>query len=303
MTNPSSMPEDSFWHKLAKRSQSNLYFALMFLPAERREAFRDVYRFLRAADDEADAGYPPEEAHVRLCAWRRELAAVYAGQASHPIAARLVTAVRRFRLTRAHFETILDALEQDIEPRRFPSYPELERWCAQVSGTLGELCLEILDVRSAGATAYAKDMGVALQLANIVRDVAEDATRGRVYLPCDELAREGVAEEDILARRYSPAFARVAASQAERVRLLVERARGRLTEDERRRLLVPEIWADVYLALLLELEHAGFDVMDHRPYLKRRKKLAIAVTRWWKESRSGKVLFPARKWRAKVLPP
>src|SRR5262245_12651718 len=139
------MSASEFWQKLATRSQSNLYFALVFLPGDRREAFRDVYRFLRAADDVADSGLDPEQARRRLEASRAHLDAVYAGRTQHPTARRLTDTVRRFHLTRAHFETIIDALEEDAAPHTFETFAELERWGEAMSATLGYLCLEILD--------------------------------------------------------------------------------------------------------------------------------------------------------------
>jgi phytoene synthase len=269
-----------FWQKLAKRSQSNLYFALAFTSHERREAFRDVYRFLRAADDVADSGMPLPEILTALAAWRRELDAVYAGHATEPVARRLARAVARYRLPRACFDTILDALADDATGRGFADQAALEAWCEAMSSSLGYLCLAILDVHGPGPTAYARDLGVALQLANIVRDVAEDARRGRVYLPLEELRAAGATAEDVLALRFTPGFRRAAAAQAARIRGLVARARARLERPDRRKLLVPEIWADVYLALLRELERKRFDVFTAHPYLSRRKKLAIACVRW-----------------------
>ncbi len=280
------MTPAEFWHKLAKRSQSNLYFALVFLPRARREAFRDVYRFLRAADDVADSGLPAAEARTALGAWRRELDAIYGGRATHPIALRLAATAERFRLPRAAFETILGALEEDATGRRFADQADLERWCEAMSSTLGYLCLDILGASGPAARAYARDLGVALQLANIVRDVDEDAARGRLYLPADALASAGCDPDDVLARRWTPGFARVAARLAARVRELVESARAHVGPEDRAKLLVPEIWADVYLALLRELERHRFDVFAHKPYLRRRKKLAIAVVRWLREEPS-----------------
>jgi phytoene synthase len=274
------MTPADFWHKLSRRSQSNLYFALAFLPRARREAFRDVYRFLRAADDVADSGRPAAEVRAGLDAWRRELDAVYDGHATHPAARRLGATVAALGLPRAGFETILGALEEDVAGLRFATQADLERWCAAVSGTLGLLCLDILGAHGPAARAYALDLGVALQLANIVRDVDEDAARGRLYLPADLLADAGLGADAVLARRWSPAFARAGARLAARVRELVDRARAGLGAEDRQRLVVPEIWADVYLALLRELERHRFDVFTRRPYLSRRKKLAIAVVRW-----------------------
>ncbi|HKA88519.1 MAG TPA: squalene/phytoene synthase family protein [Haliangiales bacterium] len=274
------MTPKQFWEKLATRSQSNLYFALLFTTRERREAFRDVYRFLRAADDVADSGLPLAEIQTALAAWRRELDAVYAGHAAEPIAQRLARTVARYRLPREHFDRILDALAEDATGRTFADQASLEAWAEAMSSTLGYLCLAILDVHGPGPTAYARDLGVALQLANIVRDVAEDARRGRLYLPLDELRAAGASAQDVLALRWTPGFRRAAAAEAARVRGLVARARARLDASDRRKLLVPEIWADVYLALLRELERKRFDVFTAHPYLSRRKKLAIACVRW-----------------------
>jgi 15-cis-phytoene synthase len=285
------MTAAEIWQKLATRSQSNLYFALVFLPRERREAFRNVYRFLRSADDVADSGLPPGEALARLGVFRRELDDVYAGRATHPAALRLAHTVRSYALPRACFDEIFGALEEDVAGATFANMAELERWCASMSASLGTLCLHLLGAAGAGPRAYAHDLGVALQLANTVRDVDEDAGRGRLYLPLDLLARHGAKPGEILARRYSPAFARVEAALAARVRALVASARAHLGPEDRQRLLVPEIWADVYLALLRELELHRFDVFAHRPYLRRRKKLAIACLRWLEQERDR--IFPA----------
>src|SRR6266496_3525157 len=127
------MTPAEFWHKLAERSQSNLYFALAFLPKLQREAFRDVYRFLRAADDVADSGLPADEARARLSSWRRELDAVYGGKAVHPGAVRLAETAQRFHLPRSAFDTILAALEEDAAGRRFATLADLERWCEAMS--------------------------------------------------------------------------------------------------------------------------------------------------------------------------
>ncbi len=283
------MTPGELWQKLATRSQSNLYFALVFLPGEKREAFRSVYRFLRAADDVADSGLPPGEARERLASFRRELDAVYAGRATHPIALRLEDAVRRYELPRAAFDEILGALEEDITGRVFTTLADLERWCASMSSSLGTLCLHILEAPRAHG--YAHHLGIALQLANIVRDVDEDAARGRLYLPLDVLAAHDADPGDVLARRWSPAFAHAEAELAARVRARVASARQGLDPDDRARLLVPEIWADVYLALLRELERHRFDVFAHKPYLRRRKKLAIAFVRVLHEGSAR--LFPA----------
>ncbi|WP_428263800.1 phytoene/squalene synthase family protein [Haliangium sp.] len=269
----------SFWRKLSTRSQSNLYFALVFLDRRRRTAIRDVYRFVRAADDAADAFGDPAENARRLRAWRHELDQVYGDRARHRTSRRLARVVRRYGLPRRHFDTVLDGLERDIHPRQLANWAEVEAYCEAVAVPVAYLCLSILDATGLEAERYARDVGVALQVANILRDVAEDAARGRIYLPADELAAAGVTPTEILARRASPGLARVCRRQAGRARALITHARANLDPDARRRLRVPEIWADVYLALLDQLEALDFDVFRRPPYLHRRRKLAVALRR------------------------
>ena len=271
------------WDKLATRSRSNLYFALVFLDRDRRNAFRDVYRFLRAADDVADSPGDPERIVAELAQWRRELAAVYEGQADHPHAVRLAETVRRYRLTRGHFDTILDGLERDVRTPRIADWPALRAYCERIASSLAYLCLEILGRDGAPERRYARDVAIALQIANFLRDVAEDAARDHIYLPADELRAEGVSDADVLTGRMSDGLARVAQRQADRARALIADARRHLPPGTSRALLVPEIWADIYLALLDELELGGFDVFGHQPTLRRRRKLAIALRRALRE--------------------
>jgi phytoene synthase len=270
----------NLWQKLATRSQSNLYFALVFLDRQQRTAIRDVYRFVRAADDAADAAGDPADNVRQLKEWRTELDALYGGHAHHPYARRLAEAVHRYELPRRHFDVVLDALERDAQGARLASWAEVEAYCEAVAAPVAYLCLHILGATGLAAERYGRDVGVALQLANILRDIAEDADRGRIYLPGDELAAHGVPAEDVLRKRMSPGLAEVCAHLADRARALIASARAQLDAATRRKLLVPEIWADVYLALLDELEQAGFDVFRGHPYLHRRRKLVLALRRW-----------------------
>jgi phytoene synthase len=278
----------TFWEKLAARSESNLYFALVFLPAVQREAFRDVYRFLRTADDVVDDERSTDgDKRAGLTAYRTELDEIFTPghlmPLAHPDAERLRQTVHRLGLPRAHFDTILDALEEDLPARRFANRAELESWCERMSSTLGYLCVHILGARSAASHAYARDMGVALQLCNILRDVDEDARRGHLYLPLDELKDAGLRPDDVLARRPSPGLAVVCTRLASRARQLVASARAHLVDlppHELAALTVPEIWADVYLALLDELAAVGHDPLAGALRLPRRRKLRIAMARW-----------------------
>ena len=236
----------------------------------------------------ADSGAPREEVLAHLDQWRRELDAIYSGRANHPYARRLEHAVHRYGLTRDQFDILLGALERDVDRTHVDTYDELRDYCESVASSLAQLCLQILGVAGEPtAASYARDVGVALQLANILRDVDADATAGRIYLPRDELADAGVAELDIMKGNASPGLASVCRRQAARARTLIARARRQLSPRLFGALLVPEIWADVYLALLEELEAVDFDVFGDPPYLRRRRKLGIALRRWAMSGRGG----------------
>lgn len=288
-----------FWNKLSERSQSNLYFALVFLDRRRRNAFRDVYRFVRAADDVADSPGDPQRNIARLGEWREQLETIYGPEREgnpHPYALRLRDAVRQYGLSRKHFECLLDGLELDIRTRRWRDFAALRGYCEAVASSLARLCLQILGVHGPAEERYAHDIGIALQLANILRDIREDAARDHIYLPMDELEAAGVSEEEVLRGRTSPGFALVCRRLASRAETLIVDARAGLPSRARRRLLVPEIWADVYLDLLRQLDRADFDVFNDPPYLRRRRKLAIALRRWAGDAARARVLrfFPER---------
>lgn len=301
--------ELGFWHKLRLRSRSNLYFALAFLPRHQREAFRDVYRFLRSADDVVDeAGAAERPAAARaLASFSDELSRIYAGAATSaaavvPEAARLAAVIRRFGLPRRHFDAILAGIARDLDERATPhaDWAALAAYCEAIGSSLGHLSLALFTdgdpavMDDPAAATYAHDLGLALQLANILRDVGEDAARGRIYLPLEDLARFEVSVDSLLQRRMTPAFARLAAHEHGRIMDLIASARAALATRPalRRRLVVAEIWADVYLAQLDALAARGWDVFAPGPTLRKRRKLALAVSRWVR-TRLGLGLGPA----------
>ena len=191
--------------------------------------------------------------------------------------------VEDYQLSRDHFETLLDGLENDIRTKRIANYEQLVAYCEAVASPLAYLSLQILGVHGTAEERYARDVGIALQLGNILRDIAIDAARDHIYLPRDQLERAGVDDRDIIAGRMSPALAGVCRNLAEQAELLIVGARRQLPARARRQLLVPEIWADVYLDLLVSLARVDFDVFAQPPYQQRRRKLALALRRWSRE--------------------
>jgi phytoene synthase len=268
------------------------------LDRERRDAFRDVYRFARRADDLADGPGEPAAIAAQLAGMREELDAIYSGQAREAEARRLARTVRCYQLERGHFDRLLDTLLAEVGGRTVADWPALEAYCDAVAGSLARLSLQILGAEGPAAIRYAGDVAIAMQLANILRDLREDTLRGRSYLPEDELAEAGLDRARVIAElhrgRMSPALASVCRRQGLRAREFLERGRRALPAAQRRPLVLAEIWADVYTALLDQLEAQGYDVFAHRPYLPRRRKLVLLARRYGQSmaTRSPPRIFP-----------
>ena len=282
------MPDTSFIEsaaayckKLTTRSKSNFYYAFLFLPRERREALEAVYAYCRLVDDVVDEEAPVAKKLEGIAKWRLELDAVYGDRpSSHPVTARLRAAVSRFAIRREDMEAIIDGCAMDIEKSRYETWDELRLYCYRVASAVGLMCIEIFGYTPSQVDAvrrYAIDLGIALQLTNILRDVAEDAARGRVYLPAEDLRAFGVGDGELVAGKASPAFVRMMEFQAARARSHYLRARASISTYERSKLVIAEIMGDIYYALLEEIEAKQFDVFGVKTTVRRRDKMRIAL--------------------------
>jgi 15-cis-phytoene synthase len=270
----------AYCRKLTTKSQSNFYYAFLFLPPARRAALEAVYAYCRLVDDVVDEDAPVAQKLAGLERWRHELDAVYAGaESSHPVTAGLREAISHFPIRREDMEAIIDGCAMDVERDRYGTWDELRTYCYRVASAVGLMCIEIFGYSSPEARRYAVDLGIALQLTNIIRDVAEDAQRGRIYLPKEDLDRFGVSEEELSSTRGLPSanVVRLLRFEANRARNHYVRARAAIGADERRKLVIAEIMGDIYYALLLEIEARGFDVFRGKAVVPRRHKMAIAV--------------------------
>ena len=229
------MTPDAYCEQKAAQSGSSFYYAFRFLPAQRRRAIIALYAFCREVDDVVDEVADPGVAHLKLAWWRTEIAKVYAGTPQHPIALALKPVVAEFHLPQEHFQSVIDGMVMDLEQNRYLDFAALERYCHNVAGVVGLLSAEIFGYRDPATRDYARDLGIAFQLTNIIRDVGEDARRGRVYLPQDELKSFGVTTAEVLQRRITPAFAALMAHQVARARVWHARALAELPRRDRRR--------------------------------------------------------------------
>jgi 15-cis-phytoene synthase len=254
---------------------SNFAFSFLFLPRPQRIAIERVYAFCRALDDVSDGALGLDEKKRQLAFWRNELDRCYGGKAEHPITVALQETVQEFNLTRTYFEELTQGVEMDFTVTRYPDFVRLSQYCYRVAGVVGLICLEIFSCPD--DKDYAVALGIALQLTNILRDVKDDALRGRIYLPQDDLGQFGYTEAELIAGTPNERFAELMRFEAERAGDYFHRAADLLKPDHRRKLIASEIMAAVYSALLKKIKADPKTVLERRVRLSRPKKLTLAL--------------------------
>jgi phytoene synthase len=274
------MDPHAYCESRASQSGSSFAHSFRFLPATRRRAIIALYAFCREVDDVVDEATEQGVAQMKLAWWRVEVAAMYDGTPQHPVTQALKTVVGEYALPREHFDAIIDGMAMDLEQSRYLDFATLERYCHRVAGVVGLLSAEIFGYVNPATRDYAHELGIAFQLTNIIRDVGEDARRGRIYVPQDEMQRFGVSTADILGRKVTPAFQTLMAFQVDRARAYHSRALATLPAGDRRAQRPGLMMAAIYRALLDEIERDGFRVLDRRINLTPLAKAWIA----WKTS-------------------
>ncbi|HEY6393931.1 MAG TPA: presqualene diphosphate synthase HpnD [Candidatus Binataceae bacterium] len=271
--------------EITRRSSSNFYYAFMLLGPERRRALNAVYAFCRFVDDIADDETIREPARL-LEKWHAELALIYDGMPHYPVSRALSDSVLHFSIPRDYFEEFIAGVEMDLTQKRYATFEELRLYCYRVASVVGLICIEIFGYSNPAAKTYAEELGVACQLTNILRDVREDAERGRIYLPLEDLAHFGVSEDEILTGVYSDSFVRLMEFEANRARKYYDRADRVLPPEDRSSLLTAEAMRQIYGALLNRIVQSNYRVLDRRLSLSAPRKLYL-VGRTWATSRLG----------------
>ena len=265
--------------RITRKSSSNFYYAFKLLPAERRHALYATYAFCRFVDDIADEQGVSEPA-AKLARWRDELEWVYHGHPTRPVSRALAASVRRFPIPKRHFEEIIDGVELDLTRKRYQTFAELRLYCYLVASAVGLICIEIFGYRNPMARAYAENLGLAFQLTNILRDVREDAQRGRIYLPLEDLERFGVTQDEVLSGRHSDRFERLMAFQAQRAQTFYKEAERVLPAEDRSSLLTAEAMRLIYSALLRRIVKSRYRVMEGKLGLSAPHKIFLVGRAW-----------------------
>ena len=270
------MNPDDYCQQKAAASGSSFYYSFLFLPAPRRKAITALYAFCREVDDVVDECHDLQLAQTKLDWWRREVKAVYTGEPTHPVGVALKPVVVEFNLAQEHLLEIIDGMEMDLQQSRYLDFKGLSLYCHRVAGVVGLLAAEIFGYENRQTLKYAHELGLAFQLTNIIRDVGEDAMRGRIYLPVDELQRFNVPAKEIIDRRHSDRFEALMRFQIERAEQHYEQAFALLPKEDRRSQKAGLIMAAIYRETLREIAVDGYRVLDQRTSLTPVRKLWLA---------------------------
>jgi len=218
------MTPDDYCQEKAAKSGSSFYYSFLFLPPEQRKAITALYAFCREVDDIVDEYADPQIARIKLQWWRDSMHETFSGNPQHPVQKALVNPIKTFNLSLEYFLEIIDGMEMDLDKNRYASFEELSQYCYRVAGVVGLLASKIFGYQNPTVLDYAKNLGIAFQLTNILRDVREDAVRNRIYIPQQELHDFGVSEQDIVENHYSKNMDDLLKYQSQRAKQYYDKA-------------------------------------------------------------------------------
>ena len=265
---------------IAREQAKNFYYAFITLPPKRRNAVYATYAFCRLCDDAADDQLATEEKVRLIEESRRKLSSAYSGQPSGPVFTALAHAASLFEIPEEYFQEVVSGVETDITRSRYLEFGELRTYCYQVASVVGLICIEIFGYSHPRAKEYAIDLGLAMQLTNILRDIKEDLGRDRVYLPQDEIGEFGYSVEELRAGVVNEPFQQLMKYQADRARGYFRNGFNLLPLLPRRSRACPAVLAQIYRHLLDRIESRQFNVFDSRVALSKREKYLVTAQTW-----------------------
>ena len=270
------MSPDDYCQQKTAQSGSSFYYSFLFLPPERRRAITALYAFCREVDDTVDECTDESIARIKLAWWRKEIANMYEGQQTHPVTLALQPHLAVYNLQQQHLQAIIDGMEMDLNQTRYLDYAALTKYCWHVASVVGILSASIFGATRPETLQYAEKLGHAFQLTNIIRDVGEDARKGRIYLPINELQQFNVTAADLLNARHSENFEKLMAFQAARAQKVYDEAFALLPKEDRRAQRPGLMMSAIYRTLLTEVQADGYHVLTQRISLTPIRKLWLA---------------------------
>ena len=265
---------------MTRSSNTSFYYSFSLLPRQKREAIHAVYAFCRYTDDIVDEGADEGRKVVVLRKWRMELGHALRGESSYPILNQLNATARRFNIPVDHFYELIRGMEMDLTRQRYETFDELREYCYLVASSVGLMCRQIFGYRNPSTREYAVNLGIALQLTNIIRDIKEDARRGRIYIPLEDLRRFGYTEDDLMHSRYTPEFVNLMRFQCERASRYFDRARNALMDEDKRFFFAARIMWSIYAHTLRRIMRSNYNVFERRISISKLLKLLITFRYW-----------------------
>lgn len=267
---------------ITRQSKTNFYYSFLFLPKLKRQAIETVYAFCRLVDDIVDGDLKVDNAQNELEFWRLEIKKCFNGTPSTNLGKSLQDILRHFPIKEEYFQDLITGMEMDLNKRRYNNFEELESYCYHVAGVIGLMCIEIFGYKDSSTKNYAINLGKALQLVNIARDLKEDATRSRVYLPKDEMVKFGYSEEELLSSTYNSNFIALMADHCKRAQNFFQKAQENLNPNDRKNMFAAEIMAAIYYQILSKIISKNYNVFDNRIRLSSLEKAFVALKSWVK---------------------
>ncbi len=268
---------DTIIPDITQNRQSNFYYSFLILPKPQRDAIETIYTFCRVTDDIVDEGPDDTEKHARLLHWTDELKRALYGVSTFTLLNKLGTIIHRFKIPVDHFYDLIKGMEMDLTQNRYGTFSELEQYCYRVASTVGLICAEVFGYRNAETRQYAINLGIALQLTNILRDIKSDAKRGRIYLPLEDLRRFGYTEAELLAGTYNERFVELMKFECQRAHEYFRRAKASLAEEDKVLFSAARTMGNIYYLLLRRIERSQYNVFNRRIRLSSPIKLFVAI--------------------------
>ncbi|TAM34351.1 MAG: squalene synthase HpnD [Burkholderiaceae bacterium] len=280
------MSPDEYCQNKAVQSGSSFYYSFLFLAPETRKAITALYAFCREVDDVVDECSDPSVARAKLDWWSKQINALFTGRADHPVMQALMPHLKSSRITAERLQSVVRGMQMDLDQSRYADWPSLRQYCWHAAGVVGVLSAGVFGYTEPSTLKYAENLGIAFQLTNIIRDIGDDARRGRIYLPADELERFHVTEAEILGSEHSDRFVNLMNFQADRARQCYREAMQALPEIDRRAQRSGLAMAAIYHTLLDEMARDGWQVLDRRTSLTPIRKFWLAWKTWVSGGRS-----------------
>lgn len=271
--------------QIAKESKSSFYYAFNLLPAEKRDAMNTVYAFCRKTDDIIDESSEPDDIkYEKLRKWRLEFEKAFSGNSNYPLLNKLGKTISNFNIPLDPFFELIKGMEMDLQRNRYKSFDDLQLYCYRVASTVGLMCIEIFGYKNPSTKDFAVNLGIALQLTNILRDISKDAENGRIYLPLDDLTRFSYSEHEILQKIYNDNFKDMMTYEVSRARQYFEIATSNLDLDDKKTMFAARAMQHIYFKMLEKIVAVDYDVYNNSIRVSTLEKAGISVGVWAKYS-------------------